>query len=116
MVKIAVRFLRITPMPQRAGSSDERMVSRVTFGIDLDGRYMGTHYADLKHMRAPRAAGPAPLAADAIEVGPPKKAWSSDDYKGPWAQQAFAEAVRAYFVGLVAPTERASRRRPRRRS
>jgi hypothetical protein len=110
MAKIAIRFLRVIAQSQQAGSSDERMVSRVTFGISLDGRYMGTHYADLKHTVR------APMPADAIEVGPPKKAWSSDDYKGPWAQQAFAEAVRAYFVGLVAPTERASRRRPRRRS
>ena len=44
MTKYAVHFEQIIVKAQEAGSTDEHMVSRVGFVLDVDGQRKGTFY------------------------------------------------------------------------
>jgi hypothetical protein len=91
MTKYAVHFEQIIVKAQEAGSTDEHMVSRVGFVLDVDGQRKGTFYSDLK-----QTVG-APMAPEAIEVGPPM------GYSGRFEQNTFADETRKYFLEAVGP-------------
>lgn len=94
MTKYGVHFQQIIVKSQEAGSTDEHMVSRVIFALDVDGQRKGAFYTDLK-----QTVG-APMAADAIEVGPPM------GYQGRFDQNTFANEARKYFLEAVGPRGR----------
>ena len=71
------------------GSTDEHMVSRVFYSIDVDGVPKGDYYSDIKQV-----VGSAYSPAN-IEVSCPH------GYRGPYDHDIFSNEVARYFCKLV---------------
>jgi hypothetical protein len=71
------------------GSTDEHMVSRVFYSIDVDGVPKGDYYSDIKQV-----VGSAYSSAN-MEVTPPH------GYRGPYDHNIFSNEVARYFCKLV---------------
>jgi hypothetical protein len=91
MPKYKVTFHEVIQDSQTFGSSDEHMVSRVFFSLNVDGGRVGDFFADLK-----QTVGSEFNSSD-IEVSPPH------DYHGPLDYAQFSEAVRDYFSRQFGP-------------
>ena len=89
---VRVTFLGCLQDSQELGSSNEHMVSRLFFNIEVNGReYTGFH-CNVKQIVGATFEGEAPL-----EVGPPAGA----RYRGPFNHEAFRAEAEAYFRELV---------------
>jgi hypothetical protein len=74
---------------QEYGSTDEYMVSRVFYSIEVDGVPKGDDYSDLKQV-----VGSA-YSFDNIEVSPPH------EYRGAYDHNTFAKEIAGYFCKCV---------------
>jgi hypothetical protein len=88
MAKSAITFHELRQDSQQYGSDDEHMVSRVFFGMVINGKDYHGLSVDLKQTVGSTAADP-------IEVGRPI------GYTGPLNYQDFRAGVEAYFRSLV---------------
>lgn len=95
MPKFTVTFHKWIQDSQEFGSTDEHMVSRVFFSLDVDGKGAGDFTADLK-----QAVGSEFNDAN-IEVGPP------NGYDAPFDHEGFSRAARNYISGWIGPGGRA---------
>ena len=93
MPLFTVHFSHIVVNSADAGTTDESMVSRVFFDLDVDGKRSGWYYADLK-----QTAGSA-LSTESIEVRPPVE--STGEHARVFNQNAFADHARDYFLSVV---------------
>jgi hypothetical protein len=84
-----VRFSKLIQDSQDFGSTEDHMVSRVFFTLEIGGENLGPFYADLKQVVG------GDFAHDEIEVGPPV------GYEGTLDHQKFSDAARKYFSMLV---------------
>ena len=74
---------------QEYGSTDEHMVSRVFYSIDVDGVSKGDDYSDIKQI-----VGSA-YSSDNMEVSPPH------EYRGPYDHNTFSNEIAGYFCKCV---------------
>jgi hypothetical protein len=74
---------------QEYGSTDEHMVSRVFYSIDVDGASKGNYYSDIKQV-----VGSA-YSSGNMEVSRPH------EYRGPYDHNVFSDEVAGYFCKLV---------------
>lgn len=86
---VTVNVTRCVQDSQEYGSTDEFMVSRVFYSIDVDGVPKGNDYSDLKQV-----VGSA-YSSDNIEVSPPH------GYRGPYDHNTFSNEVAGYFCQCV---------------
>jgi hypothetical protein len=89
MPVVTVNVTRCVQDSQEYGSTDEYMVSRVFYSIDVDGVSKGNDYSDLKQV-----VGSA-YSSDNIEVSPPK------GYRGPYDHKSFSNEMAGYFCKCV---------------
>ena len=87
-----IRFYECIQDSQDFGSTDEHMVSRVFFDLEINGEKYEGLSADLKQL-----VGSA-FKDENIEVGPPR------GYDGPFNANEFAKAAKEYYLGLVGPS------------
>jgi hypothetical protein len=96
-VKTKVTFTKCIQDSQDYGSTDEHMVSRAFFDLEVGGkRYPGLH-VDIK-----QAVG-GDFEKTPLEVGTPQ------GYSGPLSYSAFREAVEAYYRGCFGSQGKAIR-------
>lgn len=74
---------------QEYGSTDEYMVSRVFYTINVDGAPRGEYYSDIKQI-----VGSA-YSSGNMEVSRPH------EYRGPYDHSVFSDEVARYFCRLV---------------
>jgi hypothetical protein len=86
-----VKFRELLQNAQEFGSNNEYMISRVFFSLDVDGKFVGNFYADLKQVVG------SDFGLDSIEVSPPA------GYSGPFDHSRFRSVAAEYFCGLVGP-------------
>jgi hypothetical protein len=89
MAKARVVFDKLIQDSQDYGSTDEHMVSRVFFTLELEGKTHNDLYADIK-----QTVGSS-FEIASLEVSPPR------GYAGPFNHEAFRKAAEAYYRGLV---------------
>ncbi len=88
-VKTKVTFTKCIQDSQDYGSTDEHMVSRLFFDLEIGGK----RYPDL-HVDIKQAVG-GDFENTPLEVGAPQC------YNGPLSYNAFREAAEAYYRGCV---------------
>jgi len=91
-MKATVTFTRCVVNSQELGSNAEHMVSRVGFGLAIEGRTFTDLYVVVK-----QTVGSNFETAD-LEVGPPQ------GYTGPFNHIAFRAAVERYYRNCVGST------------
>ncbi len=74
---------------QEFGSTDEHMMSRVFFSVELDGVPKGNDYCDIKQIVG------STYSSRNMEVGRPK------EYRGPYDHRVFSDEIAAYFSRCV---------------
>lgn len=89
MATAKVVFQRLVQDSQEYGSTDEHMVSRVFFSMEVDGSSFSDLYADVK-----QPVGSS-FESSPLEVSKPV------GYKGPFDHTAFSNVVEKYYRGLI---------------
>jgi hypothetical protein len=84
-----VVFDKLVQDSQDYGSTDEHMVSRVFFTLELDGKTHNGLYADIKQIVG------SSFEIASLEVSSPQ------GYSGPFNHEAFRKAAEAYYRSLV---------------
>jgi hypothetical protein len=89
MPLLSINFKKCVQDSQEYGSTDEHMVSRVFFSIDVDGVPKGDYFSDIKQI-----VGSA-YSSGNMEVSRPH------DYRGPYDHEQFSNEVAGYFCKFV---------------
>ncbi len=89
MPLVRVNVKKCVQDSQEYGSTDEHMVSRVFFSIDVDGVSKGEYYSDIKQV-----VGSA-YSSSNMEVSRPH------EYRGPYDHNFFSDEVAGYYCKLV---------------
>lgn len=74
---------------QEYGSTDEHMVSRVFFNVEVDGMKKGEDFCDIKQIVG------SSYSSENIEVTRPSQ------YRGPYDHQVFSDEITGYFCKMV---------------
>lgn len=77
---------------QEYGSTDEHMISRVFFDVEVDGVQKGDDFCDIKQIVG------SSYSSGNMEVSPPSK------YRGPYDHQVFSGEIAGYYCKLVNPS------------
>ena len=99
MPRATVTFQECIQDSQEYGSSDEHMVSRVRFALEVEGQARGVGQAYLKQVVG------ADFETGPVEVGAP----TFSDYSGPFNHNAFSESAERYYRAQVGSGGRAIR-------
>ena len=89
MPLVSINVKKCIQDSQEYGSTDEHMVSRVFYSIDVDGVSKGDDYSDIKQI-----VGSA-YSSDNMEVSRPH------EYRGPYDHHIFSDELAGYFSRLV---------------
>ena len=88
MPRMRVKFLKCLQHSQGLGSTDEHMVSRLFFNLEVDGHAFTGFHCDVKQVvGAPYESESPP------EVGPP----AGSSYHGPFNDEAFRVEAERYY-------------------
>lgn len=97
MFKATILFHKCFQNAQEYGTTNELMISRVFFSLQLPDKRIDDLHADIKQTSGDKFEG------GSIEVGHP------EPYKGPLNYSAFRDAAESYYRKLVGPSGEAIR-------
>ena len=89
MPKAKISLKKLIQDSQEFGSTDEHMISRVFFDLEIEGVVHRDLYTNIKQVVG------SPINAEALEVSHPV------GYQGPFNFLAFSKIISDYFISLV---------------
>lgn len=103
MPRMRVKFLKCLQHSQELGSTDEHMVSRLFFNLEVDGRAFTGFHCDVKQIVGAPCESESPP-----EIGPP----AGTSYRGPFNDEAFRVEAERYYREAFGSRGHGIRREP----